>query len=370
MGVFFMEKKLRRFYYGLLLFILCAIGLQGADLAQSRAEKKLLPTGARPAVPSVTNKEKKLVYASGEPVGIYIKTKGVLVLGIQEPSPEEGKSGAPSAHILKSGDYILKMNGKEITSKKQLLSLIQKNGEKDIIFTILRGEEQQDVRIKPVYYPETDQYRIDAWIRNDTQGIGTLTYLTENGSFAALGHGINDCDLGVRMDIAEGSVYKTDISSIMKGKIKSPGEIIGTIDYVPENYLGSISKNTVCGIFGILEQKEQLCKAQKPLPVAEKEEIKKGKAFLRTSISGESRDYTMEIEKISINKKDPQKAMKIKVTDPELIRLTGGIIQGLSGSPIIQDGKLVGAVTHVFVDSPLLGYGICAETMMEEMNSR
>ena len=309
---------------------------------------------------------KTMVYASGEPVGIYIRTDGVLVLGTQEVKGENGRTCTPAKHKLESGDYILAVNGEDVTSKQQFISFLQKNKDREAVLTIRRKEETQDIRVYPVY-SETDHcYQIGAWIRNDTQGIGTVTYIMEDGSFAALGHGISDCDLGVQLDIAGGSIYETDIAAITKGKKKDPGEIIGTIDYISEKYLGVIGNNTVCGIFGKMENRLRSFRNGTLMEVAGAKEIRTGKALLRTSVSGKSRDYTIEIEKISLNRQDAQKALRIKVTDPELVNLTGGIIQGLSGSPIIQNGKLIGAVTHVFVDDPTRGYGICAETMMEE----
>ena len=172
-------------------------------------------------------------------------------------------------------------------------------------------------------------------------------------------------DLGVHLDISGGSVYQTSIATIMKGKAENPGELIGSIDYIPENYLGNITSNTECGIFGTIEKNQNQFQNGELLEVAKAAEVKTGKAYLRTSISGKSKDYTIEIEKIMKNKKDSRKSIQIKVTDPELIELTGGIVQGLSGSPIIQDGKLVGAVTHVLVNDPTRGYGIFIENMLE-----
>ncbi len=309
---------------------------------------------------------KTMVYASGEPVGIYIRTDGVLVLGTQEVKDENGRSCTPAEHKLESGDYILAVNGEKLTSKQQFIACLQKNEDREAILTIRRKEEIQEIRVHPVYSDTDHCYQIGAWIRNDTQGIGTVTYITEDGSFAALGHGISDCDLGVQLAIAGGSIYETDIAAITKGKKKDPGELIGTIDYIPEKYLGVIGDNTVCGIFGKMENRRETFRNGARMEVADVGEIKTGKALLRTSISGESLDYAIEIEKISLNRQNAQKALRIKVTDPALIRLTGGIIQGLSGSPIIQNGKLIGAVTHVFVDDPTRGYGICAETMVEE----
>lgn len=368
------KSRLRRFYFLLLTAVLFAAGAQAGELFH--VEERLYDAAGEEDIRETLaaggdKKETKTkVYASGEPVGIYIKTKGVLVLGIQNVKTADNRTCSPAEHKLESGDYILTMNGEDISSKAQFISCLQKNEEKEAVLTISRNGEEQQIKIQPVYSEEDHCYQIGAWIRNDTQGIGTVTYITEDGNFAALGHGISDCDLGVQLNIAGGSIYETDIASIMKGKAKDPGQVIGTIDYIPEKYLGNIGINSTCGIFGLIKNHQENFRNGQLMEVADASEIKTGKAFVRTSISGESRDYTIEIEKISLSKKDAQKALRIKITDPDLIALTGGIIQGESGSPIIQDGKLIGAVTHVFVDDPTRGYGICAETMMEEAGER
>ena len=368
------KSRLRRFYFLLLTAVLFAAGAQAGELFH--VEERLYDAAGEEDIKETLaaggdKKETKTkVYASGEPVGIYIKTKGVLVLGIQDVKTADNRTCSPAEHKLESGDYILAMNGEDISSKAQFISCLQKNEEKEAVLTISRNGEEQQIKIQPVYSEEDHCYQIGAWIRNDTQGIGTVTYITEDGNFAALGHGISDCDLGIQLNIAGGSIYETDIASIMKGKAKDPGQVIGTIDYIPEKYLGNIGINSTCGIFGLIKNHQENFRNGQLMEVADASEIKTGKAFVRTSISGESRDYSIEIEKISLGKKDAQKALRIKITDPDLIALTGGIIQGESGSPIIQDGKLIGAVTHVFVDDPTRGYGICAETMMEEAGER
>ena len=368
------KSRLRRFYFLLLTAVLFAAGAQAGELFH--VEERLYDAAGEEDIRETLaaggdKKETKTkVYASGEPVGIYIKTKGVLVLGIQNVKTADNRTCSPAEHKLESGDYILAMNEEDISSKAQFISCLQKNEEKEAVLTISRNGEEQQIKIQPVYSEEDHCYQIGAWIRNDTQGIGTVTYITEDGNFAALGHGISDCDLGVQLNIAGGSIYETDIASIMKGKAKDPGQVIGTIDYIPEKYLGNIGINSTCGIFGLIKNHQENFRNGQLMEVADASEIKTGKAFVRTSIRGESRDYSIEIEKISLGKKDAQKALRIKITDPDLIALTGGIIQGESGSPIIQDGKLIGAVTHVFVDDPTRGYGICAETMMEEAGER
>lgn len=351
-----MAQKQRCYYFIIVIAVLTGILFYGCRNYIS-GDGEIIRTGA-----SVSQK----VYASGEPIGIYIKTKGVLVLGTQQIRDADNQISSPAEHKLKTGDYILEVNGKEIRSKKEFQSALQKNETKEIILTILRNGQEIKMKIHPVFSEENQCYQIGAWIRNDTQGIGTVTYIKGNGDFAALGHGINDSDLGIHLDISGGSVYQTSIATIMKGKAENPGELIGSIDYIPENYLGNIKQNTECGIFGTIEKNQNQFQNGEPIEIAKASEVKTGKAYLRTSISGKSKDYTIEIEKIMKNKKDSRKSIQIRVTDPELLALTGGIVQGLSGSPIIQNGKLVAAVTHVFVQDPEKGYGIFIEKMMEQ----
>ena len=234
-----------------------------------------------------------------------------------------------------------------------------------MVLTVKRKINKIKVKVQPVYSSKNKCYQIGVWIRNDTQGIGTITFIREDGTFAALGHGINDGDIGVRFLIEGGSAYRTNISSILKGKSGMPGEIIGTIDYSPQNYLGEIYANTNGGILGKITENKKEFFTDKKISIAKKSEVKTGKAYLRSSISGKSKDYSIEIEKVFFHEKNSLKTLKIRVTDSELITLTGGIIQGLSGSPILQNGKLVGAVTHVLIDNPQMGYGIFAESMLE-----
>ena len=361
MGAFFMRKRLKRFYTALFVFILVCIGQYGHFLESEAVFSTQLQEKKQEENRNRTEK----VYASGVPIGIYVKTEGILVLGLQKVTDKNGKSLSPASCKIKAGDYILKFNGKKITTKQQFIRLLQKNGTAEVVLTIKRRDKKTDVKIQPVYSVKDACYQIGVWIRNDTQGIGTVTFIREDGTFAALGHGISDGDIGVQFLIEGGSAYRTNISSIRKGKAGMPGEVIGTIDYMPQNYLGEIYTNTKGGILGkIIKNKEEFCVGEK-MYVAKKSEIQTGKAYLRSSISGVSKEYTIEIEKVFLHEKNSLKTLKIKVTDPELLELTGGIIQGLSGSPILQNGKLIGAVTHVLVDNPEKGYGIFAESMLK-----
>ena len=351
MGAFFMREKLKQFYIVLLVFILTIMGQYGHVLqteAVFSTQKETVSAKSQTGKRLTGQKSEEKVYASGMPIGIYIKTEGILVLGLQQI---DGKN-SPASCKIKAGDYILKLNAQNITTKQQFIRLLQKNGEKEVVLTLKRKNKKIKVKVQPVYSAKNKCYQIGVWIRNDTQGIGTITFIREDGTFAALGHGINDGDIGVRFLIEGGSAYRTNISSILKGKSGMPGEIIGTIDYSPQNYLGEIYANTNGGILGKITENK-------------KAEVKTGKAYLRSSISGKSKDYSIEIEKVFFHEKNSLKTLKIRVTDSELITLTGGIIQGLSGSPILQNGKLVGAVTHVLIDNPQMGYGIFAESMLE-----
>lgn len=356
-----MRENLNKFYIVLLVLILSVMGRYGKDF-QSR-DVFMAQTEGKKQVQKDKKEEK--VYASGVPIGIYVKTEGILVLGVQQVEEKNGKVSSPASCKIKAGDYILKLNNYNISTKQQFIRLLQKNGNKEIVLTIKRKNRKIKVKIQPVYSVKNKSYQIGVWIRNDTQGIGTVTFVKEDGTFAALGHGISDGDIGVQFLIEGGSAYRTNISSVLKGKAGTPGEVIGTIDYTPENYLGEIYTNTNGGILGKLKNnKKDFCTGQK-MDIAKKTEIKTGKAYLRSSISGKSKDYTIEIQKILFHEKNSLKTLKIKVTDPELIALTGGIVQGLSGSPIIQNEKLAGAVTHVLIDNPEMGYGIFAESMLE-----
>ncbi len=359
-----MREKLKQFYIVLLVCILAIMGQYGHVL-QSEAvfstQKETVSAKFQTGKRLVRQQSQEKVYASGVPIGIYVKTEGILVLGLQQI---EGQT-SPASCKIKAGDYILKLNDQKITTKQQFIRLLQQNGEKEVVLTLKRKNKKIKVKVQPIYSAKNKCYQIGVWIRNDTQGIGTITFIREDGTFAALGHGISDGDIGVRFLIEGGSAYRTNISSILKGKSGMPGEIIGTIDYTPQNYLGEIYANTNGGIFGkITENKEEFL-TDKKVSIAKKSEVKTGKAYLRSSISGKSKDYSIEIEKVFFHEKNSLKTLKIKVTDPELIALTGGIIQGLSGSPILQNGKLVGAVTHVLIDNPQMGYGIFAENMLE-----
>ena len=206
--------------------------------------------------------------------------------------------------------------------------------------------------------------KLGVWVRSDTQGIGTMTYIDLNGRFGALGHGISDTDTGEVVEISEGNLYDTQIVGVEKGAVGSPGVMSGVIYYGPGTLLGDVNANTEQGIFGTVNEKFMRDVTAESMEVGFKQDVKKGKASIRSGVSGEIKDYQIEILKVDYSNSHSNKSLVIQVTDPELLELTGGIVQGMSGSPIMQDGKIIGAVTHVFVNDPTKGYGIFVEDML------
>lgn len=317
---------------------------------------------------SVRVVERKRVIPGGIPIGIYLETEGVYVVGTGEIEAEDGLSYEPAYQIVQTGDYILAVNGKKIRDKDELIACVQENRSDIMILKLLRGEEVIQVRLHAVRTKEED-YKLGIWVKDDIQGIGTLTYMTEDAGFGALGHGITDTDTGELLETSCGSLYDTNILEIIKGEKGTPGEISGMITYSDRHIRGNIHKNTAAGIFGTIDQRVRADLNAEAVEVGFKQEIRRGPALIRSSVSGELKEYQIQIQEIRLNEDDVNKGMVFQVTDPELLELTGGVIQGMSGSPILQNGKLVGAVTHVFVNDPSRGYGIFAETMISAGDS-
>ncbi len=304
------------------------------------------------------------VAPSGEPIGIYVETNGLLVLDTAEIQGEDGLTYAPGENILRTGDYILKWNNNPVPTIAKLNQAIQESGRKKVAVLIRRGNENLKVAMKPVQ--ATDHtFKIGTWVREDTQGIGTLTYVTEDGRFGTLGHGITDADTGTLLDLQGGELYRTRILGITKGASGEPGELQGYINMVADNEIGEITKNTSLGVFGKMKQAAGEAYAGEALPVGMKQEIHQGDASVYVNLDGMAKSYRIRIEEINMNSTD-NKSMVIRITDSRLLSMTGGIVQGMSGSPIIQDEKIVGAVTHVLVDDPTKGYGVFIETMLSQ----
>lgn len=301
------------------------------------------------------------VIPSGQVVGIYVETNGLLVINTDGFTGENGVDHAPSKNKLYRGDYIKKIDGADVLSKKQFIEKINQSDGNSVTLTVSRRSKVLKIKIKPEFSKTDHMYKIGAWIRDNTQGIGTMTYIKKD-SFGGLGHGIYDMDTGKLLKIKGGFLLTPQIYSIKKGKSGTPGEIVGSIEYKEENIIGSIKKNTEKGIYGTVSDTES-----KAYEIGYRQDVKKGKAYILSNLTGSMKKYEIRISKVVPSDTDVLKSMEIEVTDKRLLNLTNGIIQGMSGSPIIQDGKLIGAVTHVFVDDPTKGYAILMETMIYEM---
>ena len=256
------------------------------------------------------------------------------------------------------------VNDIPVSEKEEVVQQIGQAAGSEVKLTVLRDSDIIELQA-PVIQTGKNEYKAGIWIRDDTQGIGTLTYVTGDGTFGALGHGINDIDTSTLLTLESGNIYDAKVCSIVKGMDGMPGEVGGVIDYQPENILGTITENSEIGIFGTLSS--ELETGIEEMEVAYRQEIQTGSATILSEITGERKEYQIEIEKINLNNSDANKSMVIRVTDPELLEITGGIVRGMSGSPILQNGKIVGAVTHVFVKDPTRGYGIFIENMLEKM---
>ena len=299
----------------------------------------------------------------GIPVGIYLKSNGVLVSGTGRIQCQNGEEVEPAYGVLQSGDYIEAINGEPLRDKEALISNLNHSGGQEALLRVRRNGEEMEIRMNPVQASDGN-YKLGAWVRDDTQGIGTMTYVDTNGNFGALGHGISDSDTGEVVEIKEGALYETEIMGIEKGSAGNPGVMAGVIYYGPGSRLGTIEANTKVGIFGKVNEKLQRSLHGEAVEIGYRQDVKKGQAWVRSDVSGEVRDYEIEIQRVDYNPIQENKSLVIRVVDEELLRLTGGIVQGMSGSPILQDGKLVGAVTHVFVQDSTRGYRIFVEDMM------
>lgn len=328
----------------------------------SEDENQTLYLGVKEVSVRVVKRQR--VIPGGIPVGLYLETQGVYVVGTDKIEASDGLFYEPAEQVVYPGDYILAVNGRKITDKKELIACVQANRSDIMILKLRRNKEEIQVRLQAVK-SEDQEYKLGIWVKDDIQGIGTLTYMTQDDQFGALGHGITDSDTGELLTISGGSLYDTEILRIEKGRRGTPGEVSGMITYAERYREGTILKNTKVGVFGQMNGTLVRKFSEEPVEVAFRQEIKTGPAVIRSAVSGEMKEYAVQIQEIRINESDVNKGMILKVTDPELLELTGGIVQGMSGSPILQNGRLIGAVTHVFVNDPTKGYGGFAESMLE-----
>ena len=302
----------------------------------------------------------------GNTIGVKINICGAMIVGFAEIHSADGKKYNPAKNAeLKIGDVIKKVNG-NFVENIDILSKIVENGKgEDLTVEVARGNLTQTVHVKPELAREDNAYKIGAFVRDSTSGIGTLTFIEPKSKvFAALGHPIADSDTGGIISVGNGQILRSNIVGVQKGARGSPGELRGV--FGGSQKIGNIQQNNDAGIYGKMETVNT---ENKPMPIAMRSEIKEGKAYILSNIEGDKVEkYEIEIQKVMRNSYD-NKGIVIKVTDERLIKKTGGIVQGMSGSPIIQNDKLVGAVTHVFVNDPTRGYGTFIELMLDKANN-
>ena len=306
---------------------------------------------------------KTTVIPVGKAIGMKLYTEGVLVVGMSEI---EGKKPYENSGI-ETGDKIIEIDNTQIDNTDELIECVNNSNGKELEIKYISDNEEKTTSIEPVK-TSSNEYKLGLWVRDAAAGVGTLTfYEPSTGEFGALGHGINDVDTYELIDIASGELVTTDIIDIVKGEDGSPGEIRGTIDNGIS--LGNIYKNTSFGIYGNIDNVAKLTLTQyKEYEVANRSEITTGKAEILCELeNGKTQSYEIEIQRLFLENNENNKSMLIKVTDEELIQKTGGIIQGMSGAPIIQNGKFIGAVTHVLVNDAKTGYAVFGDLMIKQM---
>ncbi|PJI09948.1 MULTISPECIES: SpoIVB peptidase [Clostridium] len=316
---------------------------------------------------SVKNQNKIQVYPGGQPIGVKLHTKGVLIVGFSDITGSSGKVQSPAVVAgIQIGDSIIKVDGENINNAGELSEKVNKNSTAKVKITVERKGKAFDKIIDKVKNKNDGEYKLGLWVRDSTAGIGTLTfYYDKDKIFGALGHPITDVDTGDIINMSSGNLIDSSIVSINKGIRGNPGELRG-IFINEDNPIGTVNKNTICGLFG--KSFDDLANKQycKPMEVAMRNEIKLGPAKILTTIDGNKpKMYSINIEKLFDQDSPNPKSMMIRVTDSELLEKTGGIVQGMSGSPIIQNNKIIGAVTHVLVNKPDTGYGVYIEWMLK-----
>lgn len=308
------------------------------------------------------------IIPGGEPIGVRLNVDGVFVVGFSDVETNTRKKQSPAVlNGIEIGDSILEVDKHKLESSRQLSNIVNKSSGRKLNFKIKRKNKIIDLNFKAIQSNSNNEYKIGLWVRDSTAGVGTLTYYDPlTCKFGALGHPINDIDTGTLLPIKDGKIYSAKIISIEYGERGKPGELKGM--FSDEDEIGVLEKNTTEGIYGKINKSYGSNNLNnKPMPIARQSEIKEGAAKILTSINGSSvKEYNIDIVKLNKQSKPNSKGMILRITDKELLDKTGGIVQGMSGSPIIQNGKIIGAVTHVFVNNPRMGYGIYIEWMLKE----
>ncbi len=309
--------------------------------------------------------EKRLI-PGGQALGIAMRTEGVLIVGVSDVA--EGISPARNAGLA-AGDVIRSINGTPITTAEQLTEVLNAPGTADVSpleIAYDRAGKRRMTRLTPYREPSAGSVRLGAWVRDSTAGVGTLSfYDPDNGHYGALGHAITDGDTGAVLSVSEGQVLRAHVVAVQKGQPGAPGELKGSFLREGE-VLGDIRRNSVLGIYGTLDKPATNALYPDGLPIGLRSGVHTGAATILSTVDGEGvKEYAVEITRVNQQSSPAPKSMVLRVTDERLLSLTGGIVQGMSGSPILQDGRIIGAVTHVFVGDPTQGYGLYVDWMLD-----
>lgn len=311
----------------------------------------------KPVTLNVT--KRRYVNVSGEVFGIKLYTKGVMVVKIDSLNAVTGGQSPAQLAGIRCGDCITHADGSVLIGADDFIAAVNSSGGKELALTVERGGEKLDVKLQP-YLSESGKYRAGIWVRDSSAGIGTLTFCdNSSGIFAGLGHGVCDVDTGKLMPLSGGEAVKATVNGFYKSSPGDPGELCGVFS---QQVIGPLKTNSAAGVYGIMNSESEA----KLMPVALESEVKEGYAQIIATVDGNGPQYyDAQITKIYPASGNEERNLIVKITDEELLAKTGGILQGMSGSPIIQDSMLVGAVTHVFVNDPAQGYGIFAQRMVE-----
>ena len=339
------------------LLLAAALGLGAFSTAGAAAPEMAVQTLA------AAGSTPETLIPIGHTVGIKLFSDGVLVVGLSELETAEGGQAAPAKSCgLKVGDLILQADGTEIESTEHFQSLVQAEAGRPVMLQVKRGTRTLHLEAGCVQ-GEDGVWRLGAWIRDSLAGIGTMTfYDPATNVFGTLGHGINDVDTALLMPLEAGAIMDSTVKAVKRGEAGNPGELKGSFNLAEDR--GTLYANTECGVFGTMAP--SAITGRQAVPVAQPEEVETGPATILSNIRGDAvEEFAVEIVEIRSRTSDTQNLV-VEVTDPRLLEETGGIVQGMSGSPILQNGKLVGAVTHVMVDDPARGYGIFVTHMLEQ----
>lgn len=338
----------------------------GVTAADKSANVTLTLLGLPVKTVRTVQQQRRTVQLGGTPFGVKMFTDGALVVAFSDIYTVHGSENPAKEAGLRLGDLITQANGIPVRTNEELTDAIAAAAGGSVELRYLRGQNQMTCTLTPVKERGTDAPRAGIWVRDSSAGIGTLTFAdTEHGTFAGLGHAVSDSDTGTDLTLLTGEAVSVTITGCRRGSAGSPGELRG--EFGGQQPFGDIKANTSTGVYGVLTNSAQ---AGENIPVANLQEVYPGEAEIVTTISGQTAQrFAVRIERVNMTASDPNRNLLLRITDPELLRATGGIVQGMSGSPIVQDGCLVGAVTHVLVNDPTRGYGIFAATMLKRADA-